>query len=154
MEKLDRELQKRVWGRVQSREDPILPQPVGDNLKALILLAQENSVAYQHIARQMHQRDRERILLMHRESRQCIACMKGICRLRGESVQEPRLPGANGDIRRNLEKCYRRERQLWAEWERRSTDPEHGMVFSGLAGQARGHCMTILEMLGKIPMNR
>lgn len=148
MEKLDRELQKRVWDRVQSRE--VLPPPVGDNLKALILLAQENAVAYQRIGRQMHPRSRERVLRMHRESRQCIACMKGISRLRGEAVQEPRLPVVAEPVCRSLEKCYRRERQLWTEWERRSTDPEHGAVFSGLAQQAQGRCMTIMELLGKM----
>lgn len=148
MEELDRELQKRVWQRVQNREEPVLPAE--DNLKALILTAQENAVAYQRLARQVSQKDRERLLRLHRESKQCIACLRGICRLRGEQVKEPRLPGTKEQPHRALEKCYHRERKLWSEWERRASDGEHGAVFAGLSRQAREHCMALMEMLGEM----
>lgn len=150
MEQLDRDLQKRVWQRVQSREAPIPMAPPMDNLKILILTVQENAAAYQSIARQTGHPNKDRLMALYRESRQCIARLKGICCLRGETVAVPQLPGTKEPARRVLEKCYHRERTLRTEWERRFSDPEHGVVFQGLARQAGEHCMQIAEILGEM----
>ena len=98
----------------------------------------------------MQGKSAEKMRRLHQESQRCIACIKGICRLRGEPVKAPRLTAPKEPPRRTLEKCYRRERQLCAEYEARSADPEHGMVLDRLAQQAREHCVTILEILGEM----
>lgn len=150
MEELDRDLQRRVWQRVQSREKIEMPQLRQDNLKPMILTAQENSVAYQNLSRQMTGKDSEKLKRLYQESQKCIACMKGICRLRGEQVKVPKLNSQKEPNRRALEKCYHRERRLWSDWEQREMDAEHGVVYGRLAQQAREHCVTIMEVLGNL----
>lgn len=150
MENLDKDLQKRVWQRVQSRETAELPQPQTDNIKSLILTAQENSTAYGQLQKQMGPKNREILTRLRRETRSSIACMQGICRLRGEQAKAPQLMPPRDPARRALEKCYHRERKLCGEWEQRITDPEHGMVFRRLAEQGRARCAVIMELLGEM----
>lgn len=150
MERLDRELQKRVWQRVQARGEQENPPVAADNIKPLILTAQENAVAYRRAAQRAGQRDRDRLMGLYREARQCIACMQGICRVRGEQAKVPPLTPGKEPMPRVLQKCYHRERRLWEEWERRTGDPEHGVVFGRLAQQARARCATIMEILGNL----
>lgn len=148
MEELNREMQERVWQRVQSREPVELAQP--DNLKALLLATQENSEAYRYLARQMQGKERERLLALHRDAQSCTACIKGICTLRREQAAVPRMQPRQEPASRMLEKCYHRERRLCAEWEQRVSDPEHGPVFGELARQSRGRCVSVIQLLGKL----
>ena len=150
MEELDRDLQRRVWDRVQSRQDTQMPPLKQENVKAFLLPVQENSAVYQQLGRQMPGKDGEKIRRLHQESQRCIACIKGICRLQGEQVKlKPLLPPKE-PARRLLERCYHREKRLWSAWEQRSVDPEHGVVFGRLSQQAREHCVTIMEILGEM----
>ncbi len=147
---LDREMQKRVWERVQSREPVQMPQLKRDSVKPLLYPAQENSSVYQSLSRQLQGKSGEKLRRLHQEAQTCIACIKGMCRLRGEPVKIPQLTAPKEPARRALEKCYHREKQLWSEYENRAADPEHGVVFGRLAHQAREHCVTILELLGEM----
>ena len=150
MEKLDKELQQRVWQRVQNREKLEMPALEQENLRPLILSVQENVVAYQNLSRQFQGKDGEKLRRLQQESQKCIACMKGICRVRGEQVKVPQLNWEKEPAKRVLMKCYHRERKLWNEWEQRSMDPDHGLVFGRLAQQAREHCVSIMEVLGDL----
>lgn len=150
MEKLDRELQSRVWQRVQSRERLEMPALGQENLKPLILTAQENYQTYQTLSRQMQGKDGEKLRRLQQESQKCIACMKGICRVRGEQVKVPQLTVEKEPPKRALMKCYHRERKLWSDWEQWAGEPEHGLVYGRLAQQAREHCVTIMEILGNL----
>ena len=150
MEKLDKELQSRVWQRVQSRDKMEMPTLGQENLKPLILTAQENLTAYQQLGRQIQGKNGEKIGKLRQETNRAIACMKGICRLRGEPVKNPPLPAEKEPANRALMKCYRRERSLWSDWERLAGDPEYGPVYAGLCHQAREHCVTIMELLGSL----
>ena len=147
---LDREMQRRVWERVQQRAPEQMLPLKRENLKPLLYPAQENSAAYQSLSRRMPGKDGEKCRRLHQESQKCIACIKGMCRLRGEQVKLKPLPMPKEDPRRLLETCYRREKQLWSEYETRSADPDHGVVFGRLAQQAREHCVTIMEILGEM----
>lgn len=147
---LDREMQQRVWERVQRREPVQMPGLKRESVKPLLYPAQENSVSYQHLSRQMQGKSAEKLRRLHQESQKCIACIKGMCRLRGEQVNVPRLTAPKEPPRRTLEKCYHREKQLWMEYESRTADPEHGIVFGKLSQQAREHCVAILEVLGEM----
>ncbi len=147
MEELDRDLQRRVWQRVQGKGD--MPPLGKQNVKPWILAAQENAAAYQHLARTYSGKDAEQLKRLHQESGKCIACMKGICRLRGEKVKIAPLPQTFENQRNLLEKCYHRERRLWEQLEQQAADPEHGVVYARLARQAQEHCVTIMELLGR-----
>ena len=150
MERLDLDLQKRVWQRVQARNETGNVPPPADNIKPLILTAQENAAVYRRAAQRAGQRDRERLMALYREARQSIACMRGICRVRGEQVRMLPLTPRWEPMPRALQKCYHRERRLWEEWDRRTGDPEYGLVFGRMAQQARERCATIMELLGQV----
>jgi hypothetical protein len=147
---LDREMQRRVWDRVQGREPVQMPSLKPGSLKPLLYPAQENSAVYQSLSHRLQGKDGEKCRRLHQESQKWIACIKGMCRLQGEAIKVPQLTAPKEPTRRALEKCYHREKHLWTEYENRSADPEHGVVFGRLAQQAREHCVTILEILGEL----
>lgn len=150
MERLDRELQQRVWQRVQHREEPApVPQPE-ENLKPLILSAQENAAAYRRLSQQVGPKEKSRLMQLYRECVRWVSCMRGLCRMEGQPVAVPRIPAGAEPVPRALEKCYHRERRLWEEWERRSASGPHGPVFGKLAQQARDHCVSVMEILGRM----
>ena len=102
----------RVWQRVQSREKLEMPSLEQANLRPLILMAQENGVAYQNLSRQMSGAAGEKARRLWMENQRCLACMKGICRARGEKVKVPQLTAEKESAQRSLMKCYHRERKL------------------------------------------
>ena len=148
MEKLDTDLQNRVWQRVQGKNPAPTPEKL--NLKPWMLAAQQNGAAYQSLLRSFGGREGEQLKRLQTESGRCVACMKGLCRLRGEKVKTMPLPQSRDNPRQLLEKCYHRERNLWQQLEQHSGDPEHGIVFARLAQQAKEHCVTIMEILGRM----
>lgn len=150
MDELDRDLQKRVWQRVQYREKVEMPPLGKDNLRPWMTMAQENAAAYQSLHRQFSGKEAEQLRRLQQESQRCIACMKGICRLRGEKVKQGNFQAPKEPPGRALEKCYHRERRFSEGCGEQSADSEHGIVFSRLALQAQEHCMTILEILGRM----
>lgn len=150
MEKIDQALQSKVWQRVQNRDMPDLPALGKDNLKPLLLTAQENQQVYQTVSRQLPGKEGEKIRKLQMESRNCIACMKGICRIWGEPVKVPQLPVEKEPVKRALMKCYHRENKLRTEWEHRTTDPEYGAIYTHLAQRAREHCVAVMEVLGSL----
>ena len=145
MEQIDQQLQRRVWERVQG-----IGEPPRDPWRALLYPAQENGAVYQTLSMQMGQRVGEKLRKLHREQRRCVACIKGLCRLRGEPVKTPVVQLPKEPARRALEKCYHREKRMWEDCENLAADSEHGVVFGRLAQQAREHCVTILEILGEM----
>ena len=74
MEKLDKDLQNRVWQRVQSREKLEMPPLGQENLRPLILTVQENRQVYQNLSHQMPGKDGERIRRLQQECQKCITC--------------------------------------------------------------------------------
>ena len=151
MEKLDKELQTKVWQRVQSRDKLEMPQLGRENLKPLILEGRENQQVYQNLIHQMAGKEGEKLRRLQQENQKCIACLKGICGIRGESVQVPQLNPGKEPPRRALMKCYHRERKLCSELERLSVDPEFGPVYGHLSRRAGERCVIVLELLGNLP---
>lgn len=149
MEQLDRDLQKRVWQRVQGGQS--MPSLGRLNLKPWILAAQENAQAYRSLSQEAAGREAEQLRRLYGESQRCIACLKGICRLRGEKLKLNPLPPEREGRRSLLESCYRRERGLWQQLEQQAAEPEHGAVFDRLSRQAQEHCVTLMELLGTMP---
>ena len=150
MENLDKELQTRVWQRVQSREKLEMPPLAQENLKPMLLAVQENRQVYQNLSHQIPGKDAERLRRLQQESQKCIFCMKGICCARGETVQVPQLNVGKEQPKRALMKCYHRERKLCSEMDRMSADPEYGLISGDLSRLARERCAAVLELLGEL----
>lgn len=149
MEKMDQELQKRVWQRVQNREGTGTPHPARENIRPWMMAAQENAAVYRQLSRQLSGRSAEQLRRLEQESMRGVACIKGLCRLRGENATLPPQKPGKEPVRRALEKCYYREHWLWEEAERRSYDPEYGPVFRQLTRQTGEHCAVLAEILGR-----
>ena len=148
MEKLDKDLQSRVWQRVQSREKMEMPQLGQENLRPMILEIRENQLAYQNLGHQMAGKDGEKLRRLQQESQKSLACLKGICAVRGEPVQIPQWNPGKEPVKRALMKCCHRERKLTLELEQMSTDPEYGPVYRQLSRQAAERWSGVLELLG------
>ena len=150
MEKLDKDLQKRVWQRVQGDGAKQMPPLRQENLKPWIMAAQENALCYSHLARELGGKHGQQLKKLAQQAKSCAACARGICRIRGEQVKVPQLQPAREPAKRMLEKCCHRERRLWEEAERRSVDPEYGPAYSRLARQAGERYAAVLELLGEM----
>ena len=150
MENLDKELQSRVWQRVQNRAVPDMPPLGRENVKPLLLMLQENSQAYQQLGSRLPGPEAEKLRQLRQESQRCIRCMKGICRMAGETVQVPQLPMEKEPVKRTLMKCCRRERELWSACAQRADHPEYGIVYARLARQAGERYAGLLELLGDL----
>ena len=149
MENIDMQMQRRVWERVRGtggQMPPLEEEPV----KALLYPAAECLAAYQKLAGERKGREGEILRRLHREQRKTLACLKGICRLQGETAKEPVLPPGKESSRRCLENCCRREQRLWEIYRQRQEDPGFGPVFAMLSRRAGEHWMTLLEILGEM----
>ena len=151
MDQVNKEMESRVWQRVQARpEEPNLPQR--DNLKPWVLAAQENAAAYRNLSLQLIGKQWEGLRRLETESSRMVHSLRGICALRGETVKITPLPVPREAPRRTLEKCFHRSCRLWAEMEKRREDDPHGVVFRSLGRRAEDHCAALAEMLGRLEM--
>ena len=149
MEKLDQDLQKRVWERVQNRTQVNMPTLERANLKPWVLAARENAAAYRALGEKLPGQQ-ARLRQLEQQAMSCAACLRGICVLRGEQGKLPAPQIPKDQPRRMLEKCYHRERRLCEEAQRRAADPEHGIVFRSIARQGEERCAILAELLGKM----
>ena len=150
MENMDRNREARVWQRVMGRDNPNMPELRRDNLKPLILEAQENTAAFRALALQLIGKQWEGLRRLETESMRLTWTLRGICALRGESLKLAPLPQPREQPRKLLEKCFRRARNLWEETERRCMDPEFAPVFRALEALTREQCTATAELLGKL----
>ena len=150
MENVDKAMESRVWQRVRNPKPEEMPPLQRDNLKGCILAAQENAVAFRNLSLQLIGKQWEGLRRLETESMKLAHCLRGISALRGETVKLTPLTRPRDLPWRALEKCFHRSRKLYEEMERRSADPECGMVFRRLARQTEEHCAAIAELLGKL----
>lgn len=150
MEQLDRDMQKRVWQRVQGHEEPGMPNLKRDNLKPWIMAAQENVASYRNLQLQLIGKQWEPLRKLELETVRCIYCLRGLCALRGETVKLQSITHGKEQPRRSLEKCYFRQRKLWEEAEKRTNDPENGILFRKVAERAGEHCVLLAELIGRL----
>ena len=150
MEQVDKEMENRVWQRVQSRQELPADLPKRDNLKPWILAAQENTAAYRSLSLQLIGKQWDGLRRLETESIRLTHSLRGICALRGEPVKLLPLPAPREAPRRSLEKCLRRSLQLRQELESRCRDSEHGPVFASLTRRIEDHCAALSEMIGRL----
>ena len=141
MERIDPQVAKRVWQRVQ-----------GDEMSVRSLLAAERRChgAYRQLKRMLPGKSRS----LQQLEESCglrIRCLLGIDNLltgvrTSELPLKPRQETAEGLLRH----CYQQSASLAADYQRRGEHPEYGGVFTELAGQMRQQCMKLLEILGSM----
>lgn len=148
METIDRELQRRVWQRVQGAgsagEDPA---------ELLELIAGEwiDSAAYLQLSKQYRGKNAALLRRMHSQERSAVACLKGVYNVltgRPAIVKAPPLPKESREAA--LRRCYHREVQCMALYRKWTAHPQFGPVFERLCAQAQAHCSMLLELIGRL----
>ena len=144
VEKIDSDLEQRVWQRVRGDERPM-------SLTALAGEELGGAAAFGRMLRWAHGRDQELLQQMIREDRAHAAGLKGIHKtVTGDGMNLWTLPPAVDPPQIALRKLYGIKRKLWAEYEGRSEDPEFGRVYARLARQEAEHLGMIMEILGRL----
>ena len=148
MEKYDPEAAARVWQRVQGKT------PHSEDLNSLpAMIAGEwwDATTYLRLSRQFSGKEAGILRKMFEEEQSHAACLKGIYTLlTGERLVTHTPPGGQEPLSATLRRCYGREMQSLAQYEKWSEHREYGPVFSRLAQQERAHCAAILEILGNL----
>ena len=148
METIDPAKAARVWQRVHSD----LPAPEREQ-GLLALIAQEwtDASTYLQLSRRLQGKDSALLRKMYEQEQAHTACLKGIYTL--ITGQRPHVRGfspAAGHPETELRRCYGKQMQNLAEYERRSAHPEYGHIFQSLAIQERQHGHLLLEILGSL----
>lgn len=148
MEHYDAAKATRVWQRVQSSQQN---QPDIQGLSALIAEELEDAATYAQLAKRFGGKEGQTFRQLADTEYSHAACLKGIYALMtGEPINPVIPPLRQEPAERTLRRCYGREMRCLAQYECRSSDPEYGPVFTRLAAQEREHCMTVLELLGRM----
>lgn len=148
MEKYDPEAAARVWQRVQGKT------PQNEELMRLpALIAGEwwDAATYLRLSRKFTGKEAGTLRKMFEEEQSHAACLKGIYTLlTGERLVTHTPITGEEPLSATLRRCYGREMQSLAQYERWSEHREYGPVFQRLAQQERAHCAAILEILGNL----
>ena len=148
MENYDAAKATRVWQRVQASQQTA---PDAQGLTALIAEELEDAATYAQLAKRLGGKEGQTLRQLAQTEHSHAACLKGIYTLMTGEPINPKIPPLRQEpAERTLRRCYGREMRCLAQYESRSADPEYGPVFARLASREREHCMTVLELLGKI----
>lgn len=139
MEKIDQQMAKRVWQRVQGE---------GFSVRPMLAAERRCNSALQHLRRMLPGKGRAWQQL-EEGCRQRIRCLLGIDnQLTGERLKELPLKPRQETPQGLLRHCYQQSVALMAEYQRWGDHPEYGGVFTEFAGQMRQQCIKLLEILG------
>ena len=150
MENVDKQMERRVWQRVQSRQEIPMTPPTRENLKPWILVAQENTAVFRSLQLQLIGKQWESLRRLEAEAVRMVHTLRGICAMQGEAVRLTPIPTPKEAPRRALEKSFHRTRRLRDEMEKRSPDPEYGAAFRSLTRRAEDHCAVLAELIGRL----
>ena len=146
MNTIDPAKEAQVWQRVQGQQlDP------REGLQELIARAWEVSSACLQLSRRLTGKESLLLRQLHEKEQGHMSCLKGIYTL--ITGQRPHVRGtiaAAGYPEAELRRCYGKQMQTLAEYERRSKHPEYGHIFDTLARQERENCHLLLEILGSL----
>ena len=150
MEKVDKQMERRVWQRVQARQElpPALPRQ--ETIKPWVLVAQENTAVLRSLQLQLIGKQWEGLRRMEADSARMVHTLRGVCMMQGESLRLGPVPTPKEAPRRALEKSFHRTRRLRDEMARRCADPEFGVVFQSLARKCEDLCAALAEMIGRL----
>ena len=148
METIDPAKAARVWQRVQSTN---LPENREQGLLELIAQEWTDATTYLQLSRRLQGTEGAKLRRMYEQEQSHAACLKGIYTLlTGKRPNIRTLPPPQEPPEQTLRRCYGREMQCLASYEKRSSDPEYGSVFARLAEQERDHLRMLLELLGSL----
>ena len=150
MEKVDKQMERRVWQRVQSRQDPPLPSPRQESLKPWVLVAQENTAVLRSLQLQLIGKQWEGLRRLENDSSRMVQTLRGLCQMQGEMVRLNPVPTPREVPRRALEKSFHRTRRLREEMAKRCAEGEFAIVFQSLARKCEDLCAALAEMIGRL----
>lgn len=150
MEKVDKQMEKRVWQRVQSRQEATPPPVRQDSLKPWVLVAQENTAVLRSLQLQLIGKQWEGLRRLEVDSGRLVQTLRGICQMQGESIRLSPVPTPKEVPRRALEKSFHRTRRLREEMVKRCADGDFGIVFQSLARKCEDLCAALAEMIGRL----
>lgn len=148
MEMIDKELQQRVWQRVQRADSPL---EEGGQLLTMIAGAWTDAAAYLQLSGQYRGADAALLRRMHQEEKAHCACLKGmytLCTGKRAMVKAPPLPKETAEAA--LRRCYYRKRQSLEAYRQRIGHPEFGPMFEKMHDLELSHCSSILELIGRL----
>ncbi len=148
MENYDPEVAARVWQRVQGN----MPQNEDLNsLPAMIAGEWQDAATYLRLSRQFNGKEANILRKMFEEEQSHAACLKGIYTLLTGDRLVTQTPAPRQEpLSASLRRCYGREMQCLAQYEKWSDHREYGPVFQRIAQQERAHCAALLEILGNL----
>ena len=149
MDKVDKQMERRVWQRVQSRQE-VAPPPRQESLKPWILVAQENTAVLRALQLQLIGKQWDGLRQLERDSARIVHTLRGISAMQWQVVHLNPVPTPKEIPRRALEKSFHRTRRLREEMERRGTDGEYGHVFRILADKCAELGTVLAEMIGRL----
>lgn len=146
-----KDLETRVWQRVQQGKDAPSAPRCTDNLPALILEQLQLSAVYMQLSRQTGGQNGTAFMRLARESRMQAVCLKGILTLTSGHIPAPAAATAQTAMQdAQLRRCYGKELRLLKAYESQCADAEYGPVFDRMASRSRDHCCTLLELIGSL----
>ena len=148
MEKYDPEAAARVWQRVRGEASQ---NEEANSLPAMIAGEWWDAASYLRLSRQFTGKEAGILRKMFEEEQSHAACLKGIYTLLTGQRLVTQTPVARQEpLSATLRRCYGREMQCLANYEKWSDHREYGPVFARLAQQERAHCAALLEILGNL----
>ena len=148
MENYDQEAAARVWQRVQGKTAQNADL---DNLPEMIAGEWWDAATYLRLSRQFSGKEAGVLRKMFEEEQSHAACLKGIYTLLTGQQLVTQTPAPRQEpVSATLRRCYGREMQCLAQYEKWSDHREYGPVFLRLAQQERAHCAALLEILGNL----
>lgn len=148
MEKYDPEAAARVWQRVQGKTSQ---NEDLESLPAMIAGEWWDAATYLRLSRQFNGKEAAILRKMFEEEQSHAACLKGIYTLlTGQRLVTQSPPPHQEPVSATLRRCYGREMQSLAQYEKWADHREYGPVFLRLAQQERAHCAALLEILGNL----
>ncbi len=152
MEKVDKQMERRVWQRVQSRQESPAPPPRQEAIKPWVLVAQENTAVLRALQLQLIGKQWEGLRRLETDSAGMMHCLRGIGILQGETIRLTPIPTPKETPRRALEKSFHRTRRLREEMEKRCNHQEFCPVFQSLVRKADDLCAALVELIGRLDM--
>ena len=144
-----KDLETRVWQRVQGEKEGAKASSGCGNLQGLIAEQLQLSAVYVYLSRQQYGKDGTTYMRLAREAKMQATCLKGIMALTAGQIPAIGVsPAQISSQDANLRRCYGQELRLYTEYENRRNDPEYGPVFERLASRGQDHCCALLELIG------
>ena len=139
---------QRVHGQMSAGPDP-------SDLLPLIAEEWTDAVTYLHLSRHFKGKESAALRRMGEQEQAHAACLKGIYTLlTGQQPKQHIPPAPREHPQTLLRRCYGREMRCLAQYQARTTDPEHGQIFARLAAQEQEHCHILLQLLGSLKPTR